>query len=100
MTERVEWCLVDLAPVQIASPLAASLSGGSSLAERVRRIIRGDLRWMRPLSRRHLATFLAVGIFLLGAASSVRLIGVVRADEPADAPLPEITPKELAGRLR
>jgi len=41
---------------------------------------------------------LAAGLSI--GASSAELTGLVRADEPADAPLPEITPKELAARLR
>ena len=92
--------LLDLAPVRIALPLAAPLSGRSGLAARVRRIVRGELGWARPLGRRRVAALCLLGMLLLGAAGSVRLIGLVRAGEPANAPLPEITPKELATRMR
>lgn len=92
--------LLDLAPIQIDSPLAASLSARSTLAERVRRIIRGELTWRRPLRRRHLAAIVMLGIVLLATCGSVRLITLVRADEPIDAPLPDITPKDLASRIR
>jgi cytochrome c biogenesis protein CcmG, thiol:disulfide interchange protein DsbE len=50
--------------------------------------------------RRQLAALAFVGALLLGPVGSVRLLGVACADEPADSPLPEITPKELASRIR
>ncbi len=98
--------LLDLAPVCVKSPpplLAASLLGRTSLAGRIGRIARGELRWARPLGRRRWAILIFVAIFILGAAGSVRLVGFAgraQAAEPADAPLPEITPKELAAKIR
>jgi beta-lactamase regulating signal transducer with metallopeptidase domain len=92
--------LLDLTPVHLGSPLAASLSGASGITARVRRLILGQPGNTRPLKRRQLITMTLLGILLLSAASSVRLIGTVQAETPADAPLPEITPKELASRIR
>jgi beta-lactamase regulating signal transducer with metallopeptidase domain len=92
--------LLDLAPVRLGVPLASSLSSGSDLARRVRRILRGETGWSHPLGCPQRAALVVLAVVLLGAAGSVRLIGLVRADVGSDAPLPEITPKELAARLR
>jgi hypothetical protein len=98
--------LLELAPVRVGLPaplLAASLLGGTSLADRVRRIARGELRWSRPLGRRARALLAIAAILILGAAGSVRLIGFANraaAGEPADAQLPDVTPAQLAARIR
>jgi beta-lactamase regulating signal transducer with metallopeptidase domain/peroxiredoxin len=98
--------LLDLAPVCVKSPpplLAASLLGRTSLAGRIGRIARGELRWARPIGRRRWAILILAAILMLGAAGSVRLVGFAgraRAAEPMDAPLPEMTPRELAARIR
>ncbi len=97
--------LLDLAPVSVESPplLAASLLGGTSLAARIGRIVRGELRWARPLGRRRWAMLILLAALVMAASASVRLIGFtgrVQAAEPADAPLPPITPKELVSRIR
>ncbi len=98
--------LLDLAPVSVKSPpplLAASLLGRTSLAERIGRIARGELRWSRPLGRRSRAVLIFMAVLLLATAGSVRLIGFeahAQPAEPADAPLPPITPKDLASRIR
>ena len=98
-------CL-DLAPVRVSPPipfLAASLLGGASLADRVGRIVRGDLTRMQPISRRRVATLAVLAFLILASAGSVRLIGFAGravADEPVDAPLPDLSPKELAAKVR
>jgi beta-lactamase regulating signal transducer with metallopeptidase domain/peroxiredoxin len=103
--EYAQW-LLDLAPVRISPPppfLAASLLGGTSLADRVRRIVRGELKWSQPLSRRRWVILALLAFLMLGAAGSVRFVGFVgraMADQPADAPLPEITPAQLAAKVR
>jgi hypothetical protein len=83
--------------------LAASLLGGASLAERIRRIVRGDVRRMQPISPRRVATLAVLALSILSSAGSVRLIGFAGhavANESPDAPLPDISPKELAARIR
>ncbi len=99
--------LLDLAPMSVGpSPplVAASLLGRTSLMERIARIARGDLcRSRRPLERRHWLSLTIAATLLLGAAGSVRLIGFIghaRADEPHDTPLPPMTPRQLAARIR
>ena len=100
-----QW-LLDLAPVRVSPPLpslAASLLGGTSLADRIRRIVRGELKWAQPIRRRRWAMLALLAFLTLGAAGSVRLIGFASravADEPADAPLPEVTSQELAAKIR
>ncbi len=103
--QYAQW-LLDLAPVRVDPPapfLAASLLGGTSLVDRVGRIIRGEAQWARPLGRRS-RIILALAVFLiLGTAGSVRLVGFAGravADEPADTALPDITPAQLAAKLR
>jgi beta-lactamase regulating signal transducer with metallopeptidase domain len=104
--ERYAQWLLDLAPVQVSPPppfLVASLLGGTSLADRIRRIVRGESRWAQPLGRRRWALLALLAFLTLGAAGSVRLIGFAGraiAEEPADASLAEVTPKELAARIR
>jgi len=103
--ERYASWLLDLAPVRVRPPLlASSLTGGVSVADRVRRIANGELRWARPLARRHLAFMGSWAILLVGGAASVRLVGFVGpakgAIKLADTPLPTITPQELGKKLR
>ena len=52
------------------------------------------------LGRRQLAALAFALVLLLGGAGSVRLTGLARTDQPLDGPLPEISPKELAARIR
>jgi beta-lactamase regulating signal transducer with metallopeptidase domain/peroxiredoxin len=98
--------LLDLAPVSVGSPpppLAASLLGRTSLAGRVTRILRGDTRWARPLGRSRRAVLVLLAALVLILSGSVRLIGFAgraQAAGPDDAPLPQVTPKELAARIR
>ena len=98
--------LLDLAPVCVESSppiLAASLLGRTSLSGRIGRIGHGELRWARPLGRREWAILVLAAILMLGMAGSVRLVGFAgraQAAESPDAPLPEITPRDLAGRIR
>ncbi len=98
--------LLDLAPVRISPPLpflAASLLGRTSFADRIRRIVRGESKWAQPLGRRQWGMLAVAALLVLGAAGSVRLIGFAGragADEPADAPLPLLTSKELAAKIR
>jgi beta-lactamase regulating signal transducer with metallopeptidase domain len=102
---HAQW-LLDLAPVRVSPPLpllAASLLGGTSLADRVRRIVRGELKWAQPVGRRRWAMLALLAFLILGAAGSVRLIGFAGravADEPAGARLPELTSKDLAAKIR
>jgi|GEM_PF-2383996 len=101
--ERYARWLLDLAPVRVEPPaLATSLVGGADLAVRVRRLLDGTARDLGPLSRRQVLMLGMLGLGLLGACGSVRLVGfVARAGESdaADAPLPEITPQELAAQI-
>jgi beta-lactamase regulating signal transducer with metallopeptidase domain len=103
--QYAQW-LLDLAPVRVGLPaplLAASLLGGTSLADRVRRIIRGEARWAKPLGGRARVILALAAFLMLGTAGSVRLVGFAGragADEPADAPLPAVTPAQLAAKLR
>jgi beta-lactamase regulating signal transducer with metallopeptidase domain len=96
--------LLDLAPVRVAPPLlSASLLGRSGLAERVRRIVRGESIRAKPLGRRRAILLIATACLTIGAAGSVRLVGFIgqaRAADPADAPLPDLTPKQLAAKIR
>jgi peroxiredoxin len=101
--ERYAQMLMNLARVCVSNPLlGTSLSDSSTLVRRVRRILKGDLRVARPLGRRRAVLLGLVAAILLVGAGSVRLVALVRADEggAADAPLDEITPAELAQRLR
>ncbi len=79
--------LLDLAPVSVKSPpplLAASLLGRTSLAARIGRIARGELRWARPLGRRSRMVLILMATLLLATAGSVRLIGLdARAKPPS-----------------
>ena len=55
------------------------------------------------LSGREYATMALVAFLMFGAAGSVRFVGVIgraMADESADVPLPEITPAQLAAKIR
>ena len=73
-----------------------------SLADRVWRIVRGDSKWCHPLSSRRWAILLLLALSMLGAAGSARIFGFVgraMADESADAPLPGITPAQLAAKI-
>ena len=103
--QYAQW-LLDLAPVRVGPPapfLAASLLGGTSLADRVRRIVRGEVRWAKPLGRRARIILGLAAFLMLGTAGSVRLVGFAgraAAAEPADAPLPDITPAQLAAKIR
>jgi peroxiredoxin len=57
----------------------------------------------QPLGRRRRALLLLLATLMLSTSGSERLIGFAcdaQAAEPADAPLPPITPKELAARIR
>jgi beta-lactamase regulating signal transducer with metallopeptidase domain len=98
--------LLDLAPIRVEPPaplLAASLLGGTSLADRVRRILRGETRWAGPMRRRARVLLALAAILMLGTAGSVRLVGFAgraAAAEPANDPLPEITPAQLAAKIR
>jgi beta-lactamase regulating signal transducer with metallopeptidase domain len=100
-----QW-LLDLTPVRVSAPpplLAASLLGGPSLADRIRRIVRGELKWAQPLGRWRWALLALLALSTLGAAGSVRLIGFAgkaMADEMADVALPEVSSKELAVKIR
>jgi beta-lactamase regulating signal transducer with metallopeptidase domain len=103
--ERYATWLLDLAPVSVTPPvLVSSLAGRVSVADRVRRIADGELRWARPLARRHMALMGCTAILLLGGAASVRLVGFVGAASGAttraDAPLPDVTPQSLGKQMR
>jgi len=103
-TERYAQMLMGLARVRVPAPLAlvTSLSSGSTLASRIRRILNHELRITSPLGRGRAVLFgLAAALLLIGAGS-VRLVALVRADElgSPDVPLDEITPAELARQLR
>ena len=97
--------LLDLAPVRVSPPpplLAASLLGGTSLADRIRRIVRGESKWAQPLGRWRWAMLALLALLTLGAAGSVRLIGFAGravADETANVSLPEVSSKELAVKI-
>ena len=55
------------------------------------------------LSGREYATIALVAFLMFGAAGSVRFVGFngrAKADESADVPLPEITPAQLAAKIR
>ena len=55
------------------------------------------------IERRKYATVALVAFLMFGAAGSVRFVGFAgraKADEPADAPLPEISPAQLAAKIR
>jgi beta-lactamase regulating signal transducer with metallopeptidase domain len=103
--ERYAAWLLDLAPVRVVPPLlVSSLTGGVSVADRVRRIAEGELRWAKPLARRQLALMGSLAIVLVGGAASVRFVGFVSPAKEAgartDAPLPDITPQELGKKMR
>ena len=58
---------------------------------------------MQPISRRRVATLAVLAFLILASAGSVRLIGFAGravADEPVDAPRPDLSPKELAAKVR
>jgi thiol-disulfide isomerase/thioredoxin len=64
-------------------------------------VVAARVSWGRPLSRWQVGLLAVLAVLLVAGAGSVRLIGfVARADEPADAPLPDLSAKELADRLR
>jgi len=95
--------LLDLAPIKVRPPvLASSLMGGADLATRIRRLLDGEARPIRPLSRRQIGMWASLTVALLAVAGSVRLVGIAAhavEAEPADAPLPEITPQVLAEKI-
>ena len=89
--ERYATWLLELAPVRVAPPfLVSSLTGGVSVVDRVRRIADGELRWAKPLGRRHLALMVFLAVVLVGGAASVRFVGFLSpakgAAVQADAP--------------
>jgi len=72
-------------------------------AERVWRFLWGEPRLETPLCRRAWLILALAGLAMLGAVGSVRPIGFVKrasAQTQADAPLTEITPAQLAAKIR
>ncbi len=60
-------------------------------------------QWAQPICRRRRAILALLAFLTIGAAGSLRLIGFAgraAADEPAGSPLPEVTSKELAAKVR
>ncbi len=88
-----QW-LLDLAPVRVSPPPPSwprHSSGATSLADRIRRILRGESKWRSRSAGGAGRCWPCSAFLILGTAGSVRLIGFAGravADEPADAPLP------------
>ena len=57
--------------------------------DRVRRIADGELRWAKPLGRRHLALMGSLAVVLVGGAASVRFVGFL---SPAKGAAVQATP--------
>ncbi|MGO9916722.1 MAG: carboxypeptidase regulatory-like domain-containing protein [Isosphaeraceae bacterium] len=72
-------------------------------ADRFGRLPRGEPRSAIPLCRRTWAILALAGLAMLGAAGPVELVSFVQsasAETQAGAPLPEITPAQLAAKIR
>ena len=71
-----------------AADSGASLTGRVSVADRVRRIVNGELRWAKPLAPRQVALLSASALLLLSGSASVRLVGFTsQARQPPRRPI-------------
>jgi thiol-disulfide isomerase/thioredoxin len=73
------------------------------MVDRIQRIVGGEVMRVRPLIRRPRAILTLLTLLTLPAAGSVQLIGFTGralAAESADAPLPQVSSRELAAKIR
>ncbi len=89
--------LLDQAPLRAVAPvLCSSFVGGSTMSQRIRRILRGELGSV-PVGRPQAAVLVTLSVMLLAGAGSLRLVGFVTravASEPVPTQVPAKEPEE------
>jgi hypothetical protein len=94
--------LLDVAHVDVRLGALCTPFAGPGIKLRIHRLLEGKLHKLVPLRWSQLAALAIVGVLLVIAASSVRLVGLAaqpRGGERPDAELPATTPRELSEKL-